>query len=162
MWSRDVAADLLPQLLVLVALAQRLVVDQGLVGAHARGGVDVVALGLADERIEHGAGEVALARQPFQAGDQGVLVGAVQRVARLEGDDALPALLGGTAPASRAATGRTGRTRDASAAAARAPRRRAACVRGSFMRHAAAGMVGALGAVDALDVVRPCPRERRR
>ena len=88
----NVAADLLPQLLVDVALAERLVVDQRPVGPHARDGVDVVALGLADQRVEHGAGEVALARQPFQADDQGVLVGPVQRVAGLEGDDALPAL----------------------------------------------------------------------
>ena len=78
--------------------AQRLVVDQGAVGAHARGGVHVVALGLADQRVEHGAGEVPFAGQPFQADDQGVLVGPVQRVARLEGDDALPALLGEQRP----------------------------------------------------------------
>ena len=34
--------------------------------------------------------------------------------------------------------------------------------RGSSMHHPAAGMVGPLGAVDALDVARPCPRGRRR
>ena len=88
-WSVKLRPTFCPQLLVHVALAERLVVDQRPVGAHPRGGVHVVALGLADERVEHRPGEVALARQPFQAGDQGVLVGAVQRVARLERDDAL-------------------------------------------------------------------------
>ena len=43
------------------------------------------------------------AQQRLQAVDQGVLVGAVQRVAGLEGDDALPALLGAAACGLRAA-----------------------------------------------------------
>ena len=102
--SLNVAADLLPQLLVAVALAERLVVDQRPVGLHAGGGVDVVALGLADERVEHGPGEVALAGQPFQADDQGVFVGTVQGVAGLERDDALEALRR-TAARFRAASG---------------------------------------------------------
>ncbi len=41
---------------------------------------------------------MALAHQSFQAGDQGVLVGAVQRIARLEGDDTLPALVAEQCP----------------------------------------------------------------
>ena len=40
-----------------------------------RGGVHVVALGLADQRVEHGPG---VASRELQADDQGVLVGPVQ------------------------------------------------------------------------------------
>ena len=70
------------------------VLDQRLVGVHAHVGVDVVALGLADQRIQARPGVVAGPQQRLQAVDQGVFVGAVQRVAGLEGDDPLPALLG--------------------------------------------------------------------
>jgi ribosomal protein L11 methyltransferase len=78
---------------VLVAFAEGLVINERLVGAHARGGVDVVALGLADERVQDGAGVQPLTDERLQAIDQRVLVRAVERVAGLEGDDALPALL---------------------------------------------------------------------
>ena len=154
----NVAADLLPQLLVLVALAERLVVDQGPVGPHARGGVHVVALGLADERVEHGPGEVAVARQPFQADDQGVLVGAVQRVARLEGDDALAALLAEQRP-------RLARRQDEVAVLRVLRLRQHAHLAADQVRprvvqdHAAAGMVGALGVVDDAVVLRLVPRK---
>ena len=65
--------------------------DQGLVGLHAGRGRDVVALELADEGVEHDAGLLAvLAQDHLGAVDQRVLVGAVQRVAGLEGDGLLP------------------------------------------------------------------------
>ena len=83
-----------PELGIAVAFAQRAVVDQRLVGVHADVGVDVVALGLADQRVQAGPGVVPCAQQRLQAVDQGVLVGPVQRVAGLEGDHALPALVG--------------------------------------------------------------------
>jgi hypothetical protein len=70
------------------------VLDEGLVGVHAHVGVDVVALGLADQRVQAGPGIVAGPQQRLQTVDQGVFVGAVQRVSGLEGHDPLPALLG--------------------------------------------------------------------
>ena len=92
------AADLLPELLVDVADAERLVVDQRAVGLHPRHGVHIVLLGFADERVEHRTGEMPLAGQPFEADDQCVFVGAVQCVARLERDDALETLPGEQGP----------------------------------------------------------------
>ena len=44
--------------------------------------------------FRHGAGVVPGPQQRFQAVDQGVFVGPVQRVAGLKGHDAVPALLG--------------------------------------------------------------------
>ena len=83
-----------PQGRIAVAVAQRAVLNQHFVGVHANVGVDVVALRLADQRIQARPGVVAGPKQRFQTVDQGILVGAVQRVAGLEGDDSLPALLG--------------------------------------------------------------------
>ena len=60
------------------------------VAAHAHHGGHVVALELADQRVQHDAGEVALAGEPLGARHERVLVRAVQRVARLEGERALP------------------------------------------------------------------------
>ncbi len=82
-----------------------LLLDQRLVGAHTRHRVHVVALGLADQRIEDRSGEMAGPRQPLQAGHQGVFVSPMQRVARLERHHALPALGLEQPPASGAATG---------------------------------------------------------
>ncbi len=90
----EVVAALLPQRLVLVALAEELLIAQRAVAAHADAGRDVVALQLADQRVEHHAGEVALAGELLDAGDQRVLVGAVQWVAGLEGKGALPTAIG--------------------------------------------------------------------
>ena len=69
-------------------------VDERLVGLHARRGGDVVALELTDQGVQDDTGLLAgLAQDRLGAVDQRVLVGAVQRVARLEGDRLLPALL---------------------------------------------------------------------
>src|SRR6266481_1118156 len=45
----EITADFFPQFFVLIALAQRLRVDEGAVSPHARGGIDVVSLGFADQ-----------------------------------------------------------------------------------------------------------------
>ena len=63
------------------------VVHQHLVAAHAHVGGDVAGLGLADQRVD----EEPVAG--LQGGLGQVLVGAVDRVAGLEGDDPLPAAL---------------------------------------------------------------------
>ena len=77
----------LPQIDALVALADVTLVDEGLVGLHACVGRHVVALELPDERVQDHAGLLAgLAQDDLGAVDQCVLVGTVQRVARLEGD----------------------------------------------------------------------------
>ncbi len=70
------------------ALLGEVVLQQHLVGldAHRRG--DVVALGRADQRVQHQA--VANLQRALHQ----VFVGAVDGVAGLEGDDAPPALLG--------------------------------------------------------------------
>ena len=82
-----------PELLVLVALAQEAVRHECLVGLHAGGGRNIVALELADERVQHNAGLLArLAQDALGTVDEGVLVSAVERVAGLEGDRLLPAL----------------------------------------------------------------------
>ena len=91
------------------------------------------------------------ARQPFEAGHQGVFVGAVQRIARLEGDDALPALLAEQRPRlarrqDELAVFGVFRLRQHAHLAAQEVRARV------VLRHAAARMVPAVGAVDAFDV----------
>src|SRR5262245_48461182 len=87
------AAGLLPQCRIHIALAEGLASDQRLIGTHARGGIDVVALGFADQWIKDRARVILLTRQLFEPVDQGIFVGSVERVARLEGDHALPTLL---------------------------------------------------------------------
>src|SRR5439155_52527 len=87
-----------PERGVAVALAESARRDERLVGPHAHVGVHVVALGLADEGVETRAGVVPGAEQRLEPVDERVLVRAMERVARLEGDHALPAL-GGEQPA---------------------------------------------------------------
>lgn len=60
------------------------------VGLHADGGGDVVALRLANEGIEDDAGLDALGGELLRRIDHRVLMGAVERVARLEGDGGFP------------------------------------------------------------------------
>ena len=64
------------------------VLHQDLVAAHPHVGRDVAALGLADQRVD----EEPVADLERRLGQ--VLVGAVDRVAGLEGDDPLPAAVG--------------------------------------------------------------------
>ena len=90
---RQVVANLFPERLVLITLPQDLVVDERAIRPHARGGVHIVPLGFADQRIEHGTRKMLFPRQPLDAGDQGIFMRPVQRVAGLEGDHALPAAL---------------------------------------------------------------------
>ncbi len=85
--------DLLPQGVIAIAYAEQAVIVKCPVAAHANGGGDVVSLELADQRVEHHAGERPVARQPLGARHERVLVGAVQRIAGLEGQRALPASL---------------------------------------------------------------------
>ena len=108
--------------------------DQHLVAAHPHVGGDVVALGLAHQRVE----EEPVHRLQRHLGD--VLVGAVDRVAGLEADDAPPAagvelLAGGGG--GRAGTAR----RPGRAAAARppAPARRGRSCRGRTARRRRGG-----------------------
>ena len=70
--------------LIPLAVAHRAVLDQGLVGVHPHVGLHVVSLGLADQRVEHHTGLAPLASEHLGAVNQRVLVGPVQRVARLE------------------------------------------------------------------------------
>ncbi len=104
------------------------------------------------ERIQHGAGEMPCPREPFHAGDQRIFVSAMERIARLESDDALPAALGEQRP--RFARRQhelaiLGMLRLRQHAHLAAQQHLARIVHG----HGAAGMIGALGAVDALDVL---------
>ena len=135
------------------------VLDQGLVGVHADVGVDVVALGLADQRVQAGAGVMARPQQRLQAVDQGVFVGAVQRVAGLKGHDALPALFGQQlADLARRehvlAEPRVFRLRQHVDRAAQQMR----LVGVGLEHHVAAGMVGPLGQIDAAQVFFLVPR----
>ena len=130
------------------------VLDQRLVGVHAHVGVDVVALGFADQRVQAGPGVVAGPQQRLQTVDQGVFVGAVQRVAGLEGDDALPALLGQQlADLARRehvlAEPRVLRLRQHLDRAAQQVR----LVGVGLQHHVAAGMVGPLGQIDAAQIL---------
>ena len=83
-----------PQRRIAVAFAQHSLIDKRLVSVHAHVGVNVVALGLADKRIQARPGVVARAEQSFQTVNQGVLVCAVQGIAGLKGHDPLPAFFG--------------------------------------------------------------------
>src|SRR5262245_28240177 len=86
----QVVADRVPERRVLVAFAEEPAVVQDAVGAHARHRGDVVLLELPHQRVQHDAGEMTLAGEALRARDERVLVGAVQGVARLEGERALP------------------------------------------------------------------------
>ena len=69
-------------------VAGRILVEHRLVAAHAGEVVDVAGLGHADRRVDQQV------RLRLAGGAEGqLLVGAVQRVAGLEGDDAAPAEL---------------------------------------------------------------------
>jgi hypothetical protein len=63
------------------------------IAAHARRGRNVVALQLADERIQHDAGEVALARQRSTPATSAYSCARCSGLRRLEGERALPLLL---------------------------------------------------------------------
>src|SRR5688500_7217882 len=82
-----------PQSLVFIAFAERPSFNERAIGAHSRGGIDIVALRLADKGIEHRAREVSLPREVFQANDERIFVSPMKRVAGLKGDGALPAFL---------------------------------------------------------------------
>src|SRR5579875_3243120 len=70
------------------ALARIVVFQQHLVAAHAYSGGDVVALRVTDQRVK------VEAIDRLQRALLDVFVGTVNRVARLEGDNTLPATLG--------------------------------------------------------------------
>ena len=74
------------------AILRIVVLDQHAVALHPRVGRDVVALGLADQRIEQQA--VADLERRFLD----VLMRAMHRIARLESDDAPPAFFGKERP----------------------------------------------------------------
>jgi len=94
----DVVTLRFPQLLIFVALAKLAVFEQRPVGPHPGHGVDVVRLGLADQRVQDHARVVSLAGQGFCPVHQGVFMGPVERIAGLESHHALPALLGKQRP----------------------------------------------------------------
>src|SRR6185437_6529892 len=149
---RNIATCLLPQRLVLVALTERLALDECPIGTHARHGIDIVALGFADQRIEYRAGEMALTHQALQAGNQRIFVSAVQGVARLESDDAFPALFGEQ-------RSRLARRQDELAVFGVLRLRQDAHRAAQQMRprialgHPAAGMIETLGAVNTANIV---------
>jgi hypothetical protein len=70
------------------AVLRVVLLEDHLVGAHPDVRRDVLGAGLADQRVEQEAVD------DFEGALLDVLVGAVDGVARLEADDALPALLG--------------------------------------------------------------------
>ena len=113
--------------------------------------------------FRHGPGVVAGPQQRLQAVDQGVFVGAVQRVAGLEGHDPLPALLGQQlADLARRehvlAEPRVFRLRQHADRAAQQVR----LVGVALQHHVAAGMVGPLGQIDRCAGTSSCPTDRRR
>ena len=130
------------------------VLNQHFIRVHANVGVDVVPLRFADQRIQTRPRIVACPKQRFQAVDQGILVGAVQRVAGLEGDHSLPALLGQqTADVAR---------RQNVLAESRVPRLRQHLDRAAQQmrlvgvgrkNHVAAGMIGSVGQIDAAEIL---------
>ena len=102
-------------------------------------------------------------QQRLQAVDQGVFVGPVQRIAGLEGHDPLPALFGQQlADLARRehvlAESRVFRLRQDLDRAAQQMR----LVGVALQHHVAAGMIGPLGQIDALEILRLVPRDRRR
>ena len=149
-----------PQRRVAIPFAQPALVDQGFVGVHPDVGLHVVALGLADERIQSRAGVVPLAEQRFQPVDEGVLVGTVQRVARLKRDDPVPALgreeLADFARREDvlAELGMLGLRQDLNLAADEVR-----LVGVPLQHHVGAGMIGPLGEIDALNILRLVPLE---
>ena len=135
------------------AVGRVVVLDQRLVAAHAHVGGDVVGLRLADQRVDEEPVD-ALERR---LGD--VLVRAVDRVARLEADDRLPAALGERRARLRPAAGCRARTRRGARAASttRTGPGEAAVALGEQRRDA-----GVLGVGRAVDAARPRARRRAR
>ena len=91
---RHALAARAPEFGVAVAFAQATLTDERFVSLHPDFRTDVVALCLADQRVEDGASIFAFADERFQAVDQCVLVSPVKRVPRLKSDDRVPALFG--------------------------------------------------------------------
>ncbi len=134
--------------------------DERFVGFHADFGFDVVALGFADERIEDSAGVVALPQECFQTVDQGILVSTVQRVAGLEGDDAIPTFAGeelADFAGSQNVFAKRGMLRLRQDANFAAEEMRFVGI--ALEHHIGAGVIGSLGEVDRLDVARLVPLE---
>ena len=155
---RDVVAGLLPDRRILVALTEHPLAVELAVAEHPGRGRDVVALELAHQGVEHGAREVAGGSQLLDAVDQRVLVGAVERVAGLEREGALPLLLGDERAAHlrrehELAVGLVGALRERLELSA--DQLRAVVV----VDDPAAGMIDPLRAVDALQVARLVPVE---
>ena len=148
-----------PERRIAVAVAERAGLEQRLVGAHAHLGPDVVFLGLADERHERRPGVVAGAEERLEGIDQRVLVRAVERVARLEGDGAIPALGAQQRPhlARGAEIAAEGGVRRLWQRADR-PAEQVGLVGVGLEHHVGAGVVHAVGLVDAAEVLALVPR----
>src|SRR5579864_1399582 len=88
----QVVAGLFPKLLIFITLTDGFVVDERAIGSHASEGIYIIALRLADERVEDRASKVPGPGEPLQANHKCVLVGAVESIASLKRHHALPAL----------------------------------------------------------------------
>ena len=151
-----------PQRRVAVAFAQAALVDQALrrfACARWRGTSSPLVSPISG--FEHGPGVVAGPQQRFQAVNQRVFVGPMQRIAGLKRDDAIPALAGQQLADFASAAGCICRAADSCGCGrtwiVAAEQMRLVGV--SLQHHVGAGMIGPLGEIDALDVFRLVPRE---
>src|SRR4051794_24391327 len=82
-----------PKRLVDVAFAELIRFQEPAVRLHPRGGVDVVRLRFADERVQHRPRKMTFSSESFETGDQSVFMRTVKWIARLESDGAAPTFL---------------------------------------------------------------------
>ena len=160
---RNLFAELRPKFAVRVAFAERAVGDQFFIRRHPNFGVDVVALRFADERVQAGAGVETVFQEFFEPVNKRVLVRSVERVARLESDDAFPTAFGDQRAnffrrKNVLAERRVFRLRENVDFTAE----EVVFVRVVDQNHIGAGVVDAFGEVNRLQVARFVPRENVR
>lgn len=124
------------------------------------GGVDVIAFGFTDKRVQNGAGVFAFANQHFQSVNQGVLVSTVQRVTSLESDHSIPAFFfdqlagfaGGQNVLTESFAFRLGQGTQGAA-------QQMGFVGIAFQNHVGARVIGPFGAVHRFQIVHFVPLE---
>src|SRR5262249_23583035 len=120
--------------------------------------IHVVPFGFPNQGVQNRAGEMTRPSQTLDAGHQRILVSPMKRVARLEGDHALPAALAekGTGLGWRQNKPTIFWVFGLRQNSYIPPQEHVARV---TQDHASAGVIGAFGSVDALDVTKFIKRE---